>query len=645
MWSDNQTARDLLNFQHVADIAAERIFGAKGQPLSIGISGGWGMGKSSMMELLHISLKQRVAELAMAHSVAIEAGHESVAPDEVRFVNFNAWLYQGHDDARAALMEAIAQSLVDHAEKEKGRFGAGVLKKAKGLLSRVKWFRAASMTGGAALALYTGSPLPLMFTSVAAAGGGLMDGDLSSGDVEKLKTAYESISKEGKDLLAAKKEDEKVAATTPPKAIDTFRTELQATLKEMKITLVVLIDDLDRCLPETAIATLEAMRLFLFLDRTAFVIAADEDMIRESVRVHFKGAQLSEGMVRSYFDKLIQLPFRVPPLGTQDVRAYLMMLFIDASELEPDRKDEIRDAVCMRLGQTWNGARFDRAFVLETIGDDCTPDLRSRIAIADRIAPILTSSPEIRGNPRLIKRFLNSLALRASLAERQGVAVDEEVLMKLLLFERCGTAEAYGALLSSVNVSADGRSNKLKQMEEAVRGETSAPLDKPFDVPFVRDWLLLDPPLGERDLRAAAYVSRDNFAIIGRPDELSPEALELLDALLAATQPSPPLTEKAKALSYRDAAAIMDRILVKAGEETRWGVPSILNAALAVASVDDRHARELSSFLANRPGPQLEAGIVPRVVLLPWGKDLLRLWANKTDLSAPMRKRVEREIA
>lgn len=59
MWSDNQTARDLLNFQHVADIAAERIFGAKGQPLSIWISGGWGMGKSSMMELLHIALQQR----------------------------------------------------------------------------------------------------------------------------------------------------------------------------------------------------------------------------------------------------------------------------------------------------------------------------------------------------------------------------------------------------------------------------------------------------------------------------------------------------------------------------------------------------------------------------------------------------------
>ena len=45
------------------------------------------------------------------------------------------------------------------------------------------------------------------------------------------------------------------------------------------ITLVVLIDDLDRCLTETIISTLEAIRLFLLPKNTAFVIAADNDMI------------------------------------------------------------------------------------------------------------------------------------------------------------------------------------------------------------------------------------------------------------------------------------------------------------------------------------------------------------------------------
>ena len=45
---------------------------------------------------------------------------------------------------------------------------------------------------------------------------------------------------------------------------------------------IVLVDDLDRCLPQTAIGTLEAIRLFLFVPRAAFVIAADEGMIEYS---------------------------------------------------------------------------------------------------------------------------------------------------------------------------------------------------------------------------------------------------------------------------------------------------------------------------------------------------------------------------
>ncbi|MCW3698950.1 P-loop NTPase fold protein [Burkholderia cenocepacia] len=39
---------------------------------------------------------------------------------------------------------------------------------------------------------------------------------------------------------------------------------------------MIVVDDLDRCLPKTAIATLEAIRLFLFVERTAFVFGADE---------------------------------------------------------------------------------------------------------------------------------------------------------------------------------------------------------------------------------------------------------------------------------------------------------------------------------------------------------------------------------
>ena len=73
-----------------------------------------------------------------------------------------------------------------------------------------------------------------------------------------------------------------------PEHIHAFRKEFNELLEAADLDrLVVIIDDLDRCLPKTAIATLEAIRLFLMVERTAFVIGADEVMIEYAVKEHF----------------------------------------------------------------------------------------------------------------------------------------------------------------------------------------------------------------------------------------------------------------------------------------------------------------------------------------------------------------------
>ena len=57
------------------------------------------------------------------------------------------------------------------------------------------------------------------------------------------------------------------------RGIREFRKDFEDLLKESGITkLIVVIDDLDRCLPETILETLEAIKLFLFVPRTAFVL-------------------------------------------------------------------------------------------------------------------------------------------------------------------------------------------------------------------------------------------------------------------------------------------------------------------------------------------------------------------------------------
>ena len=122
-------------------------------------------------------------------------------------------------------------------------------------------------------------------------------------------------------------------------------------LKEANITrLVITIDDLDRCSPETIIPTLEAIKLFLFVPKTAFIIGADEELVRYAVRRRFPelpGDRREVG--RDYLEKLIQFPIRIPALGRAEVESYMGLLFAAASkELTPEPR---RNSCARRLGR------------------------------------------------------------------------------------------------------------------------------------------------------------------------------------------------------------------------------------------------------------------------------------------------------
>lgn len=621
MWSDNETLRDLVNFSHVAEIAAERIVGAKGEPLSLGISGDWGVGKSSMMKLLRTSLEAR----------------EDV---DIRFVEFNAWLYQSYDDARAALMETITAAVVEEAVEKKDTLSATVRKRAASLFGRVKKLRVLGLAGSALFDYMTQGHVTPWVAGGMAAMGGLLDGDVSGDDLKKIKELATEGIEGGKELLEDEKPDDE-GPETPRKAIQAFRDDLEATLAELNITLVVLIDDLDRCLPKTAIATLEAMRLFLFLKHTAFVIAADERMIRQAVRTHFDEVALDDDLVTNYFDKLIQLPIRVPPLGTHEVRAYLMMLFVDAeATLEADRKEAIRVAVCRRLGETWKGARVDKTFVAG-LAPNCPSGLLNRLALAERIAPILTTSPSIQGNPRLIKRFLNTLSMRSSMARIQSVSVDEEILVKLLLFERCGDKDAYAQLLRAVNESEDGRAEFLADKEARARGDESAPaLDKPWNDAFHQNWLALDPPLAGQDLRGPLYVGRESHPIISRADELSSDAIEVLDMLLRMNSSSSTVDAEVARLTNQEIGRITDKVISKAKQETAWGIPPILNALQSLAGASSTAESSIVAFFSEVPSSQIKASITPRLSQVDWGRRVLTGFLTRTDITPQARKAI-----
>ncbi len=612
MWPDNETDKDFLNFTGVAETVAEIIVQAKGKPISIGVSGAWGVGKSSMIKLVRQSLEHRDGE------------NKKEEDGKFIFVEFNAWLYQGYDDARAVLMEVIGEKLTKEAEKRKKG-----IEKAKEFVERIRWFRLAKLVAGSAAAMHAGLPPVGLIGELYGLGKHLLSGDVTAETaVAAVKTAGEG-KETATGLLDPKKK------SSPPQEIQALRDSFEKTLEAMEVTLVVLIDDLDRCLPETTISTLEAIRLVLFLKNTAFVIAADDGMIKYAVRRHFP--DVTDELAINYFDKLIQVPIRVPPLGTQEVRAYMMLLYVENSDLDEGVKEKIRAGICKQLGQTWQGKRVDRAFV-QTLHDKFSDELIGKFDSADRLAHLMTTATRIAGNPRLIKRFLNALAIRMAISKAHGVGVDEAVLAKLLLFERIGNPKAYAELTKDVTESAEGKPEFLKDWEEQAGSGKDLQLTAPWDELFVKEWLTLPPLLADHDLRGALYVSREHAPLITPQDRLSSEAAELLTALLQHPDMAAGLKDRLAKIPRTETTVLMDRLLDQARKEQQWGVPPILEACLAVAAADPVQGQRLAAFLSELPGAQIKPNIVPKIADQPWAGSVFDKWDQSPGVSTPVKK-------
>lgn len=599
MWPDTETDRDFLNFSGVAETIAEIIVQAGGRPISIGVSGAWGTGKSSMIKLTGEALRKHVRK---------EGDREFV------FVEFNAWLYQGYDDARAALLEVIVSTLESEAESRKKS-----MDKLLALSKRINWLRAAKLVVPSAVAMSTGLPPVELIGEIYKLGKRAAQGTVDEALLQEGQATLVKAGEAASGLLKPKQEK------TRTKEIQALRDNFEEVLDDLGITLVVLIDDLDRCLPETTISTLEAIRLFLFLKNAAFVIAADDAMIKHAVRKHFDG--VDDELATNYFDKLIQVPIRVPPLGTQEVRAYMMLLFTENSTLKATIKDKIRAGVCEQLRHTWQGKRVDRAFV-QTLHTSLPEDLVGKLDTADRLAPMMTTASGIIGNPRLIKRFMNALAIRMAISKAQGVGVDEAVLAKMLLFERLGTPKAYAELIKSVSISEHGTPSILADWEEKANRGESLSLPAPWDDHFVLEWLMLPPRLADRDLRGVLYVSREHAPLITPEDRLSSESAELLTALLEQPDMAASLKERLTKVSRAEITVIMDRLFERARQEQEWGVPAILNACIVLAEADAPQGARLAAFLKDRPAAQITPGIVPKIADLPWARGLLESWGT-----------------
>lgn len=89
-----------------------------------------------------------------------------------------------------------------------------------------------------------------------------------------------------------------------------FTTIIAQGLKKVnKTKLIIFIDDLDRCLPENAIKLIEAIKNFLSVENTLFVIAIDKRVVAEMIQSKFG---LHQGYGEEYLMKIIHYNYELP---------------------------------------------------------------------------------------------------------------------------------------------------------------------------------------------------------------------------------------------------------------------------------------------------------------------------------------------
>lgn len=566
MWHDNETTVDLLGFDYLSSALVEVLTEQRLLPVTVGVFGDWGSGKSSLMRIAREELNSR---------------------DGIATIEFSAWQFESYEDVKAALMQVIMQRL----QQEQG-LDADVERLRTKLLKRVDWFYALSLAA----------------TRVAT---------LTPPTLEDLRKAVRPSAEEGDDET---------------QAIQEFRTDFGELLSKIESinALVVFIDDLDRCLPTSIIETFEAIRLFLAVPKTAFVIAADERIIRYAIRSRYpaeSGAGVDLG--RDYLEKIVQVPLRIPPLTGAEVEGYLNLLFAQLS-LEPDAYLEL----CARAAETRATDVLAVACnygIAAGVVEPVPEALQRNFDLVARIASILASG--LNGNPRQLKRFMNALVLRQRAAAARGVTLDAAVLAKLMILEYLH--EVQFRTLFAWQAASHGRPPELGDAERAIaqgdEPETTEAVQFVTDA-ALRSWIELEPPLAEIDLQPYFYFSRDRIEVTAPGRRLPRELQELLGHLSSES-------DAYRSQGQKTAVALPEielRSVYEALGEHYARVPTgpVGESLIEIAGERGEVVPTLLATLAAAPPVRIDASVPLRLgtkVGLAQSKPLLDQWAGQQE--------------
>lgn len=470
MWSDNAATVDLLGYEdllhEIVDLAVDESL----QPLTVGAFADWGAGKSTLLNLTADALRERGALV----------------------VEFSPWLVEGYDDVKTCLLAAVVDAVESAQEPaEPSSKVAGLLSSLRG---RIDWLRLTKLGASAVV--------PFAGVAIGALQGLLKPGNETS---DELTLAGSSEVSRG------------------------FHHDFEQLIEEADEigSVVVLIDDLDRCLPDQVIETLEAIRLFLATPGTAFVIAADERLVRDAVRHRYaQASEVEVDLPQEYLEKLVQVAMRIPPLARPDTESYCNLLvaqrILDADDFERvlAAAQQIR-----RSGELQVSCNV--GIVRDTLKESLPEELESEFGLIEQLMGPIASG--LKGNPRQVKRYLNTLEMRRRTAHRRQISVDEAVLAKLVVLEY--VRDYRYRELYEWQQKGGGLAEGMMRLEAALDDPAAIGSDAVLGAwasdPWTLDWISAGPRLAGVGLAPYFFLSRVRVADGGAASHL-PTSLQAL---------------------------------------------------------------------------------------------------------------------
>jgi len=204
--------------------------------------------------------------------------------------------------------------------------------------------------------------------------------------------------------------------------------------------------------------------------------------------------------------------------------------------------------------------------------------------------------------------------------------VDEAMVAKFALFERCADPVAVRKLYALINEAAQGKPELINTLEKLAddpgKFEEACPDEWRKSLAFLHDWLGLKPALSGIDLRPLVYLSKETAVLRSVGGDMSQSSADAVLRLVNVKTLSSPAAAMAIAgIAPGEHGAVMRELVASLRGHADWSErPDAINGAVLLADADVEAGRQLGAFLGGLPGKQS-----------PWLKALLndKAWANR----------------